>query len=70
MLTPNAKTIARKEAFRRIGAAITRRAAQGPTLFNPHYQIRARAVADRELSSSTGPQLKTQQWEPTGRRGL
>jgi len=66
------KREARAAAF----AAIRKLRKNGPTLFNPHYEIRGKSVADPELSSrlgntkySRGPQFKTQQWEATGRRG-
>lgn len=62
------KRATRAKAFAAIRALKERRRANGPTLFNPHYEIRGRAVQDPSVSSKTGPQLKTQQWEATGRR--
>jgi hypothetical protein len=62
----SAKTQARKEQFQKLGALISRH--QGPTLFNPHYEIHARKSQCKELTAAGGPALKTLQWEPTGRR--
>ena len=59
----NAKREARAKAF-----AALKELRNRPTLFNPHYEIKARACQDPELRSPTGPRLKTLQWEGTGRR--
>jgi hypothetical protein len=55
-----------RDAFVRIGQAVSKRGVHGPTLFNPHYAIKGRAVQDRSVSSATGPQLRTLQWEAHG----
>jgi hypothetical protein len=60
------KVTDRKEAFRKLGEAISRQ--KGPTLFNPHYEIAGRAIQDRQVSHPVGPKMKSLQWESTGRR--
>lgn len=60
----------RAKAFAAIRTLQERRRLHGPTLFNPHYEIKGRAVQDRNLSHVVGPKLKTLQWEATGRRPL
>lgn len=66
----NMATVDRDTRARAFKAIRKRREQYGPTLFNPHYEIKGRAVQDRNLSHVVGPKLKTLQWEATGRRPL
>lgn len=58
---------ARKKAFESIRKIRSERIPSG---FNPHYSIKPTTVQDINVSSKTGPKMKTQQWERTsGGRG-
>lgn len=61
-------TVKREQRAKAFAAIREIRARRGPSLFNPHYEIKPTPVKDSSVSSKTGPRMLTQQWEPTGRR--
>lgn len=61
MLKQSKKQSERRETFRKIGEAL-RDYHSGQ---ESQFAIACRAVQDKDLSSRTGPKMKTQQWERT-----
>ena len=63
-MNPNPKTASRKEAFRKIGEALT----DYYTGHASQFSIKAKRIQDSAVSSKLGgPQMKSQQWERTSK---